>query len=197
MAEETKILLFGPKSGKSLTRLYPELSSEPKFKNIPSEDLLFAWYVGCQSSPIDPDWTDVVRYSSAALTCIKDECKRRAYATGDIPEKTKEAIECMKKYSPDARMKAKRMIQTIFYKWEELVDVDVEKDFLITKRDKEGNEIVEMDWTGRKQYIDSTAKMSDAMPSLLAQIESGFGIEEKEKETGKKMIDKFHQEKRE
>lgn len=195
MADE-KIILFGPRNGKSLTRLYPEIASEPKFKGIASDDLLFSWYIGCQSSPIDPDWSDTIRQQTAAAYAIKEEVKKKRYASGDIPEKVKEAIEVMKKYSPDARMKAKRMVQTIFHKWEQLVNVDVEKDFLITKRDKEGNEIIETDWTGRKQYIDSTAKMSDSMPGLIAQIESGFGIEEKEKEQGKKIIDKFHQEKR-
>lgn len=199
MAEEPKIILFGPKSGKALTGLYPEIASHPKLKtlSLPSEDMLFAWYMGCESSPIDPEWTDKIRRTSAALSAIKDERKRKEYGEGNIPVKVKEAIEVFKTFSPDARMKAKRMVQTIMHKWEEMVDVDVATEFLITKRDKEGNETVEVDWTGRKQYIDSTAKISDSLPSLLAQLESGFGIKEKEQEQGKKMIDKFHQEKRE
>ncbi len=43
--DEDKVLLFGPKSGKSLLRLYPELANDPVFKNLSQEDLNFAWYV--------------------------------------------------------------------------------------------------------------------------------------------------------
>lgn len=195
MAEEPKIILFGPKSGKALASLYKDLNDKIKHLSLSSEDVLFAWYMGCESSPIDPEWTDKVRRTSSALSAIKDERKRKAYGDGEIPVKVKEAIEVFKTFSPDARMKAKRMVQTIMHKWEEMVNVDVATEFLITKKDKEGNETIEVDWTGRKQYIDSTAKISDSLPSLLAQLESGFGI--KEQEQGKKMIDKFHQEKRE
>lgn len=65
------------------------------------------------------------------------------------------------------------------------------------KKNSEGEDI--MDWTGRKQYVDSTEAIAKAMPVLLKQLEEGFGITDGKKsdvELGSKPIDKFHQDKK-
>jgi hypothetical protein len=191
--EEDKILLFGPKTNKSLLRQYPELAQVKEFKAISGDDLVFAWYLGNQSSPIDPDWEDAIKFKTAASYAIKEASKRQKYASGDIPENVKEAIEKMKAYSPEARMVAKRMIQTMFQNFQKLVDVNPAE--FVTKEYGGDGEVIkeETDWTGRKQYIDSCSTISKTLPALLDQLEKGFGIEEKEVTGGKKSIDKFHQ----
>lgn len=198
MSEESeKILLFGPKTNKSLLRQYPELANSKEFKDIGTDELLFAWYLGNQSSPIDPEWPEMVRFKTAAAHAIKEEKKRQKYASGDIPESVKQAVEKMKLFSPEARMVAKRMIQTIFNNFQKLVDVNP-SEFLVKEYDADNNITKEeTDWTGRKQYIDSCSTISKTLPALLDQIEKGFGIVEKEVATGKKAIDRFHQDNRE
>lgn len=200
---EERPILYGPRNGKSLLRTYPELAKEPALKELSHDDILFAWYIGIPNSPVDHDWQDLVRYKSAAARCFEaNKDKKSNYAVGNIPEEVKVAIEVFKTYSPEARMAAKKMIQTIFSKYEQMVNVDVEKDFLITKtigKGEDKEEITEMDWTGRKSYIDSMSKISETLPSLLKQIEEGFGITEgkknEESKYGSKAIDKFHQNK--
>lgn len=203
---EDQPLLYGPVTGKSLLRSYPELVDEPKFKAIAGDELLFAWYVGCKSSPIDPDWSDNVRYRTAAskaFTRVDSKDKREKYGAGEIPDEVKQAIEKWRSMSPDARLMAKRMVQTIFHNFQKLLDVNLETDFSIVKtigKGEDKTEVIEVDWTAKKQYIDSAAKISDTLQSLVDQLEKGFGITEVKKgeeKIGSKPIDKFHQSKKE
>lgn len=199
--QEEKILLFGPKTGKSLLRLYPELANEPEFKELSQEELNFAWYTGNASSPIDPEWEDIVKYRAAAAVCFKNnDLKRKEYGSGNIPDEVKRAIEKMKTYSPDARMIAKRMVQDTFERYQKLLNVNIEKDFLVTKKIGKGEdaeEITEMDWTGRKSYVDSASKIMAELPEMVKKLEEGFGIthakKAKEEQLGKRAIDRYHQ----
>lgn len=177
---EDKILLYGPKTGKSLIRLYPELHEEKVFKDLSLEDLNFAWYVGNPTSPIDQDFDLYVKYRMAAGVCIKtsDE-KRKNYSSGNIPDSVKAAINKMETYSPDARMMAKKMTQQAFHNFQKLLSVDVEKDFLVTRkigRGEDAEEITEMDWTGRKSYVDSATKIIAELPELVKKMEEGYGL---------------------
>jgi len=190
-----EIILFGPRTGKSLKKLYPELQDESEFKNLTDKELLFAWYVGNPSSPIDPENTDTVRYSTAASIVFRDDPVRRSqYASFEIHENVKEGIKKMETYSPNARWIAKRGVQTIMKNYLKLIDVDVENDFKYT--DKEGN--VQTDYTARSQYVQSTKTIAEAFPMLIKQVEEGFGVTENKKgeETVVKAIDKYHQQKK-
>lgn len=203
-----KPILFGPKTGKSLIRLYPELANEQAFKDIPLEDLNFAWYVGNPSSPIDPEWEDMIKYKTAAAVCFSNnDTKRKLYGSGEIPDAVRQAIEKMQKYSPQARMVAKRMTQKMFEKLEQMVDVDMEE--FVTVRDikdpadpSQKIQVREIDWTGRKQYVDSMAKISETLPTLIKQIEEGFGMTDHKKNNheegvGTRAIERYHKSKKE
>lgn len=181
-------ILFKPQAGK-LKQIYPELKANKKFEDIPSDEFLFIWLYACASSPIDPDFNDKIRATTAAAEAIKDLDKRRKFAEREFPEKVKEAIEEMKKYNPDVRMVAKRIIQTTFINLEKLTKVD---DNSFTYLDEEGNK--KTDWTGRKQYVDSVAKISETLPGLIEQMEHNFGIsEQRNDQPSKRSIDKFHE----
>lgn len=192
-----KIVLFGPRSNKALQRQYPELSKEPEFKDLAGDEMHFAWLMGNPSSPVDPEWTPQVRMTNAAAVAfISNPEKKKLYSSGAYSDAVKIAIERMSRYAPEARLVAKRIVQTIFQNYQKMVDVDVDKDFLTTKKVGKGEdaeEITEMDWTGRKQYIDSVKTIAETLPNLIKQLEEGFGIElKKGEEVGTKSIDVFH-----
>lgn len=190
-----ELILFGPRSGKSLKKLYPELEEEREFKNLPDKDLLFSWYVGNPSSPIDIDLTDTIRFSTAAAIVFReDPIKRKQYANFEVHDTVKEAIKKMETYSPNARWIAKRGVQTIMKNYLKLIEVDVAQDFKYT--DKEGNE--QTDYTARSQYVSSTKTIAEAFPMLIKQIEEGYGITENKKgeDISTKAIDKYHQQKK-
>lgn len=199
MSDE-KIILFGPKTGKSLLRLYPELAEDKTFSILSQEDLNFAWYVGNPSSPIDDDTDEYVRYRMAAGICVNtSEEKKKKFASGAFPDEVKSAINKMKTYSPDARALAKKMTQQAFNNFQKLLDVNVEKDFLVTRkigRGEDAEEITEMDWTGRKSYVDSATKIISELPDLVKKMEEGYGIQSTDKkgkeEVRKSGIDRFH-----
>jgi hypothetical protein len=191
-AEQT--ILFGPRNGKSLLRTYPELASDQVFKEISSDELLFAWYMGIPGSPIDEELSIGLRLKAAASRAFPNNIdKYKKYSAGDVPDSVKAAWRKFEEYNPEARLAAKKMVQTIFSKWQEIIGADVKKDFIYT--DKDGNEAV--DWTARKQYVDATKTISESLPSVIKQLEEGFGYQEiKKTEQGMKAIDKYHQEKK-
>ena len=199
MSQEATPVLFGPRDGKTLKKLYPEIDANNLFKGISNDDILFAWYIGIPNSPVDHDWPEVARYKAAAQKSFpKNEEKKRKYGSMDLPTEIKLAIEEFRKKSPEARFIAKNMIHTIFQKYQELVNVDVKTAFLVKKKIGKGEdaeEIEEMDWTGRKQYVDSTATIRKELPGLLKDIEEGFGISENKKDeikNGTKPLGLYH-----
>lgn len=193
--EDNEIVLFGPRTGKSLKKLYPELQEETEFKILNDKELLFAWYIGNPSSPIDPDNTDSIKYSTAAAIVFRDDSiKRQQYASFEIHENVKEAIKKMETYSPNARWLAKRGVQSIMKNYLKLIEIDVDTAFDYI--DKEGNK--QKDYTARSQYVQSTKTIAEAFPMLIKQVEEGFGITENKKgeEVLSKAIDKYHQQKK-
>ena len=100
------------------------------------------------------------------------------------------AIKKFGTFNADARMQAKLMAQRTFHNWMSIVNSKVED---MIYYDKEGHELT--DWTARKQYVDSTKDITRELPTILKQLEEGFGITETKKTEqvmGTKPIDKFH-----
>jgi len=189
-----KPILFGPSTGKNLKKMYPELANEPLFKEIKNDDLLFAWYLGNKSSPVDPEWPEELRYKESARQAITNDVeKRNQYANKNVPESVRLAVEKMSTYSPKARELAARTLQNHFHNMLEMSQVNVKDDFKYI--DKDGNELI--DWTARNQYISSVKTSVEVLPNLIKQVEEGFGIEKtKKEESGTRAIDKFHNDKK-
>lgn len=189
-------ILYGPRDGKSLKRLYPDLEKNAKLKDLSNEDLLFAWLIGIPGSPVDTDLLPPVRFRmSAARTFPKNEVKKNQYASQDFPDSVKQAIREFETMSPEARLMAKLMTQRTFHRLNKILNVDVDKDFLVTKK-VNGEEITEVNWTLKKQYVDSADKIIEMLPKLVQKIEEGYGMTEKQKKddnaTGTKSIDIYH-----
>ncbi len=94
------------------------------------------------------------------------------------------------------------MAQETFYKFKELLKVDVENDFVKTRTVGTGEnkeEITEIDWSGRKSYVDSAEKIIEALPDLVKKIEEGFGItgtDKKDRRNGSNAIERHHNSKK-
>ena len=191
---EENIILFGPSNGKSLKKMYPEIASEPLFKELNNEEVLFAWYVGCKSSPIDQSISDSEKYKQAAAISFKTDREKMArFSVMDVTENVKLAIEKMETYSPKAREIATQALQNHFKNIIKLSEIDIISD--TEYKDKEGNSSI--DWTARKQYSDIVKTHSEILPNLIKQVEEGFGIEKtKKEETGTRAIDKYHNSKK-
>lgn len=189
-------VLYGPRDGKSLKRSYPELEKNVKLKDLSNEDLLFAWLIGIPGSPVDPELVPPVRFRMAAARAFpKNEVKKSQYASQDYPDSVKQAIREFEKMSPEARLMANLMTQRTFHRLNRILNVDVDKDFLVTRK-VGGEEITEVNWTSKKQYVDSADKIMEMLPTLVQKIEEGYGMTEKQKKdenaTGTKSIDIFH-----
>lgn len=190
---ENQHILFKPKEGK-LRQLYPELNENKKFKDLNQEELYFAWLYGCASSPIPPELTDAIRAKTAAAEAIKSDKKlRERYANMEFSEKMKEAVEEMQKYNPDVRMVAKRITQNNFRVLEKMSQTNVEDFKYQDGVDLEGNPVMKIDFSGYKQFVDMVAKTADTMPTLIAQMEQGFGVvDTKGNDATEKIIDVYH-----
>lgn len=178
-----KQILFGPRNGKLLKRENPELARNKAFDALSDQELLFAWYMGNKSSSIDENWTESVRAKQAAWASFpKGSEKRNKYASMEISVSVKAAIEEMRKYSPEARMQAKKMAQTTFHKWMSYIETTPAND---------------------KNFVETSATIQKYLPDLVKILEEGYGISEAQVQTNAKEegaqlpIDEFHQNKKE
>lgn len=209
MSEEINIddyVLYGPRTGKHLKRLYPELEEEDAFKALKNDDLLFAWYMGIPGSPVSIDLLENIRIRVASDRSFgTNTAKKKEYQSGNIPDEVKKAIKKFEEMSPEARLMAKNAEQKAYANLCKLIDIDVDTAFLIIKKgkDPETGDVVErkeMDWNGRKQYADSVISITKAFPEMLRRIETGYGMTEKNKAMasdapGSRSIDIYHKNK--
>jgi len=192
------IVMFGPKNGKDLKRQYPELSEIKEFTNLSQGELLFSWYYANPTSPLvtDSNMSDKLRASNAFNisfpSSVKDVTKEE-YMSLNFPDRVRQAIDRWRKFNPTVRQRAKSIVEKALDNMEKMVDMEM-SDFV--EKDDEGNKTI--NWTGRNSYVNSIAKISDTLPQLIAQVESGFGIVNTKGETtsASKAIDRFHETKK-
>ncbi len=168
------IILFEP-SERSMILDYPELKNYPELIKLSHRDLKFVWYVSNRTSPIikEPKLRRIKKacelaYDSKTLKHNKkvkdiyEECK----FTSDIVD----AIAIMSSFNPDFRMRAKLLNEYNFDMLQSLVYI--------------GDEIrAAMDIEERKKFADLLIKTSQALHSIVTNMESGYGVKiKKEKE---------------
>lgn len=188
-----KLSMFYPKTKKGLLIDYPELKKIEAFVGMNKNELLFSWYYGCKSSPFDYEEDSKVKAEKSFIEAFGSKQKEgleSSYIAGNFPEKVRVAITEMQKFEIGPRVRSKIMIEKIMTNYEQLVDIDVKTEF----KDKDDEE----DWSKKKAYIDSCAKISSTLPTLINQAEGGFGITEKEEGDVKELdsssiIDTFHE----
>lgn len=186
--------MFYPKTKAGILVDYPELKKHEIFTKINKFELLFAWYFACKASPFDYE-EDVREKTILALRESFGDKKavklKETFLAGNFSEKLRAAIVEMRKFQIGPRIRAKIMTEKIMSNYEKLIDIDVDTEF----KGKEGEG---EDWTKKKAYIDSCAKISLTIPMLINQAEGGFGVTEiEEGETveieAQDLIDIFHE----
>lgn len=151
---------------------YPELAKISEFSALNLGELKFVWYYANRTSPYftakNGDLNKIKNcigrsFSGAQKRLSTTEYGR--YLEGNFPEKIKNAISVMEAYNPSARTRAKIAIENIFDNLVASLDLDDEM-----------RKSVEKDIDEKKKYIDLSMKVSESLPTVIAQLEEGYGI---------------------
>lgn len=194
------VRLFGPKNEQDLRRQYKELKDSPEFTQLTNKELLFTWWFACPTSPFVMNEYPTRERMDAAIgkSFGKMDAKMHAeYVALNFPERVRVAVEKMRSYRPDLRVRSKLMIEDIFNRFETMIQTS-DNDF--HKFDSEGS-YVGIDWTAKKQYMDTMKMIAGELPGLVNQLEESFGIDIEENNEavvrGTKAIDRYVRNKRE
>lgn len=191
--------IFMPRSANGLFYDYPEMRNIEEFKGLQNDDILFVWYFACEASPFFMIRSDTERAKQAMSKSYtrKGEDKypkaaQQKILAGQFPEKVQEAIRRMRSYKIGPRIVAKKALEKMFNNVLAIVDIDVKdtSHFL--------NAQGEVDFGKKKAYVDTVKSASDQLPKLIAQMEEGFHVVEKDKKEGASdedsFLDSFHDE---
>lgn len=159
-----ELQLFRPTERNILVE-YPELKEYPEIAALTRNDYIFVWNWANKTSP----HSKVRDSRERARRCYKlaygdtHDGRHERFLGGDFPNNILEAIKIMEKFNPTNRAKAKTMAEKIFDTWKKIAERDMSK---VT------------DLNELKQYAEITMKIQEGLPSLVRQLENGFGIRE-------------------
>jgi hypothetical protein len=173
LLEIDKYTLFAPKTKEGLKFDYPELANSKEFESITSEDVLMIWFFACSASPLNKaDMSEKQKIKkSIELSYTKthlDSVKRNKYELLDFPDKIQVAIDKMKSYRLSPRLRAKLMAEKAMSNYEKIIEADIIED----SKGKDS----EIDLSKQKAYVDASISITKFLPSLMLQIEGGFGV---------------------
>lgn len=186
---EEEIILFEPQGKGDLRVDYPELGEVEEFASLNNKDMSFVWYWANKTSP----YYHIKNKMEKVRHCIKkaygdkylSEKDRNNYYSMKFPPKVQVAIETMSQYNPSIRDRAKTIVEKIFDNFEEIASISVD-------------EIKAMETDEKEDYVGLAQKVIDKMPSLVGQIEGGFGVKKrfsgKKDEGGKRIMDVLYEE---
>lgn len=165
--------LFKPTDrGKSLLDEYPELRDIPEFSDLSSDEILFAYYMGCPTSRYVLHEDSRGGERNKIQHCIKasfgdslSDVNKTKYLNGNIPEPIRMAIERFKQFNPSARMRAKIMIDKVFDTYESILNPD-----------EDMQSVLKTDLETQVKFISASQKIAAALPDLIKLKESGFGV---------------------
>lgn len=187
--------IFKPEGTKDIRRMYPELNAMPEFKDLKVKELLMVWYYACPSSDIrmaenrDDRWRIEKAIEEVYGNDMDSEAKVK-YVQLHFPETIKRAIERMKRFEPEIRSRSKAMLNKIFNTYENMVSVDKDSFRIFDEKGVDQG----INFVAQNQYVNFCAKISEILPSLIKQVEEGFGVvdESGKDASGTKAIDRYH-----
>lgn len=198
MIREEEISMYGPVNGTDLIKQYPELLEVEEFAGISTKKLLLTWYYANSTSPLFGQ-SEEEKIRNSFLNAYESEDKipeqeMDAWLSGEFTKEEMAAIKKWKSMDKNIRNKARIMVDKMMENLSKMIEVS-DSDF--KKFDDEGNEIKGVDWQARNQYANCCKTVSALLPELIVQMEQGFGIRTKGKDTSKKQsgesaIDRYH-----
>jgi len=183
-----EVKLFEP-NNRNLSIEYPELAGISEFAELNTSDLKFVWYYSNRTSPHYSDNNQTRKISK----CIResygnslDEDVKAKFLSSNFPHKLKQAMKRMETFNPSLRLKAKLSVERIFDNLQRLVDI-------------EEGDLEDMELNNKKDYVALAIKISESLPSIVRQLEEGFGVTYGTKSNtgnnkGPSLMDKLHME---
>lgn len=189
-----KWTMFAPSNSRGIARDYPELLTYKEFKNMGEQDLLFVWYMRCESSPYR-EYSDGEKLESCVRAAYKDKRvqhnKLNEFKDLVFDEGMQNAMARMELFRIGPRIIEKLLCDKIQENMRKLLDIDAETEL--------ADPLGRLDPAKAKSYVDMCDKAVDLMEKLTAKSEAGsFGIK-KEAESDLKFgeaLSVFHKQNR-
>ena len=164
--------LFDPTGlkAKDYKAKYPELGRTEEFEELSGTELIFVWYYANATSPIIT-MEDDKRVEEALVQSGYMVASKEKFLNLQFGEKLDKAIEKMASFIPGARYFGLKALRNTY---DNYIDVLGRSTDQFTKVVGKGDDSYsEEDLTA---YSNITAKMTAALPELIAKLEEGFGV---------------------
>lgn len=160
--------MFYPKTKDGLLIDYPQLQKFKEFNELRKEELLFVFFFYCKSSPLAGIDNQYRRAEKAVSHSFSNTGTQEAaqFKKCNFPDRIIVAGEKMRIFEPGPRIRAKKLIEKILSDYEKIVggtDVDDEEN---------------SDMNKKKNYVELTKIVANALPGLISQAEESFGVTE-------------------
>ena len=178
---------------------YPELADVPEFEKCNVDELKFVWYYSVFYRLMKNETARIKLSVEAAFlkhgiwVNAATSKVREQYFEGNFPEDIRVAINKMANYDPGARVSAKLIAEATLRTYQFMIS-SISEDVLNEEVDSEGD-AKPVDWDVRKKQVDTMATINKEIPNVLSQVETGFGIRKKDKNTIDYLggLDKWHE----
>ena len=161
-----KAVLFAADGDKDLRVIHTELRNADEFAGLTKEELIFVYnYAGASSPVINLLPEKRIIRCLEILKGTLNHTQQLEYAKLNFPDKIKLAIDKMFKFDLGIRLRAKGIIEKIFDNIESIADTKPEIS-------ADGSSDAE----AMKRYIDMAKGITAIMPTLVLQLENGYGI---------------------
>lgn len=143
---------------------YPELSVVEEFLQLNDNQLRFAWYMGCVSSPIYTQKNKSLKTGTAiSLSGMEKYISKEdmsKWINGQIPPEIEAAINKFETYIPSIRATAKSIQEIILDNFLKIASKKVEK----------------MDAEEKAVYVNMASKISADVPKIVSEVENAYAI---------------------
>jgi hypothetical protein len=186
-----KIRLFDPEVTKpdDYRHRYPELERTVEFAELSAQGLIFVWWYSNPTSPLVMDFPDDNDRVIEALKRSKynpSRAERENILRLQFDTILAVAIMKMSNFDPGIRFRSYKIVRTVFDEYEKLIKRGPS---VVAPSENDNNEDDE-DASGYKsfagkadknpyfidRYVITSARIVEALPSLLNKLEEGFGI---------------------
>lgn len=155
---------------------YPELTDAPELKDMRGIEMMWCWYYASPDSPYvkkgygdrekATQVTDFV-FNKIFKGRTYDESTQKALRLGNIPTNWAQAVEFFKRIDTGARAAAKESIDTMFKKYNDIVEAGATQ-----FKNADGE-------TDFNKYIAAMKLIRVELKEIIKERETGFGVTEK------------------